>query len=126
MPFMDRVTMGLSLTLILEIWIALMVVFFFGFWLGRVMARWKLIRGPMTGKESMIGKIGVIVRNQKSYTEARVDSQLWRVKSVKPESLNPGTEVRITDIEGNSLIVESIHPEDTSAGLANTGSPEKV
>ncbi|MCL4438390.1 MAG: NfeD family protein [Candidatus Thermoplasmatota archaeon] len=118
--------MGLSLTTVLELWIAVMVAFAFGFWLGRLMARWKLIRGPMTGKESMIGKIGVIVRNQKSYTEARVDSQLWRVKSVKPESLNPGTEVRITDIEGNSLIVESIHPEDTSAGLANTGSPEKV
>jgi membrane protein implicated in regulation of membrane protease activity len=119
------IIMGLSLTTILELWIAIMVAFAFGFWLGRLMARWKLIKGPMTGKESMIGKVGVIVRNQKSYTEARVDSQLWRVRSVKTDSLNPGTEVRITDIEGNNLIVEPIHHVGSSEGEIITGSPEK-
>ena len=118
--------MGLPLTTILELWIAIMVAFAFGFWLGRLMARWKFIKGPMTGKESMIGKVGVIVRNQKSYTEARVDSQLWRVRSVKSDSLNPGTEVRITDIEGNNLIVEPVHPEDNSGQAIKTATPENV
>ncbi|MCL4341180.1 MAG: hypothetical protein M1431_03685 [Candidatus Thermoplasmatota archaeon] len=119
---MDRVTMGLSLTLILEIWIALMVVFFFGFWLGRVMARWKLIKGPMTGKESMIGKIGVVVRNQKSYVEARFDSQLWKIVSDNDDLLLPGTQVKIADIDGNSLRVTLLSSEKSDGALSNSGS----
>lgn len=116
MPFVNRDAMGLSLTLILEIWIALMLVFFFGFWLGRVMARWKLIKGPMTGKEAMIGKIGVVVRNQKSYVEARFDSQLWKVVSDNDALLLPGTQVRITDIDGNSLRV-TLFPSEMPDGV---------
>ena len=107
--------MPLSLTLILEIWIALMLVFFFGFWLGRVMARWKLIKGPMTGKEAMIGKIGVVVRNQKSYVEARFDSQLWKVTAENEDQLTPGTQVKITNIDGNTLQVALLTSEKSDS-----------
>ena len=109
-----------SLTIILEFWIAIMLTFAFGFWLGRVMARWKLIKGPMTGKEAMIGKIGVIVRNQKSYIEARVDTQLWRIDSDQSDIFEPGVEVRIMDINGNRLIVEPI----SANGVTDISKPE--
>ena len=119
--------MGLSLTLILEIWIALMLVFSFGFWLGRLMARWKLIRGPMTGKESMIGKIGVIVRNQKSYVEARFDSQLWKVVSDDSNQLVPGSQVKIIDIQGNALRVTLLPMDkpETGTDASKSASPSR-
>ena len=81
---------------------------------GIAAAAMKVRRRPVsTGREQMIGSVGVVVDSADAEAWARVHSELWRVRSSEP--LQQGQAVRVTGKEGLVLTVVPSHRETRAA-----------
>jgi membrane-bound serine protease (ClpP class) len=61
-------------------------------------------RTVVTGPEEMIGSRGRVIEWSGHDGRVRVHGEIWRAHAAR--SLNPGRQVRITDIDGLTLVVE--------------------
>ena len=68
-------------------------------------------RPVVSGREQLIGSVGVVLDEPGEETWARVHSELWRVRSRTP--IRSGQPVRVTGKDGLLLIVEPITEGDT-------------
>ena len=62
-------------------------------------------RSPFTGKESLVGKAGVAVKDLSPCGEIRVEGFIWKA-CTKGDKIKKGEEVVVVSYEGLSLIVE--------------------
>jgi membrane-bound serine protease (ClpP class) len=60
-----------------------------------------------TGKEALIGSVGLAVNDLKPNGEIRVMGEFWRAK-VKGMWINKGEKVEVVDMEGMSLVVKPV------------------
>jgi membrane-bound serine protease (ClpP class) len=68
---------------------------------------WNVVVGPpQTGKEALIGKIGVVYTDMDSSGIVRVDNELWQAETVIP--LKKGEKVKVKSINGLFLEVEPV------------------
>jgi membrane-bound serine protease (ClpP class) len=67
-----------------------------------------LRRKPVTGKESLVGKIGIVYSDISPEGEVTVDAITWKARLAKPESgsLRKGDSVIVRRVEGLTLFVD--------------------
>ena len=71
-------------------------------------------RPVVSGSEELIGCTGEVLEAIEKYGRVRVHSESWQAKSQVP--ILPGQKVRVTGIEGLTLIVE---PENSATGVSS-------
>ena len=72
---------------------------------------WNVIVGPpQTGKEALIGKIGVVYTDMDSSGIVRVDNELWQAETVIP--LKKGEKVKVKSTNGLFIKVEPVDVPD--------------
>jgi len=64
-------------------------------------------RPVVSGREQLIGSVGVMLDDSDTEGWARVHSEQWRVRSTEP--VKQGTQVRVTGKDGLVLAVTPIH-----------------
>ena len=64
-------------TFIITVFLVAILTFFFGAWLGRFLVRYPFGRGPVTGKESMVGRYAIVTAVKEDEYEVSLDSQIW-------------------------------------------------
>ncbi len=104
--FRFMVSQEVAIELILDA----IVFFFIGAWFSRFYLRHPFRRKPVTGRDAMIGKTGIVVNLTKNkFYEVSVDSQIWRALPLQnDEHFQKGDEVIIKDVRSLVLYVEKI------------------
>lgn len=64
------------------------------------------MRPRQTGGEAMVGLPGEVTKWQGQSGQIRVRGELWKARSASGKQLEPGTSVRVTRMQGLTLIVE--------------------
>lgn len=87
--------------------IALVAVlsFFLGAVFYRIMVRYPFGKGPVTGREALIGLYGTVTSVKDRGATVRVDSQYWRAKT-RGEMIRIGDRVVVDGVENLTLIVK--------------------
>ena len=57
----------------------------------------------------MLGLAGEVISWNKEEGKARIRGEIWKVKSDSSQPISPGTQVRVTGVDGLTLFVQ----EDT-------------
>lgn len=83
-----------------------LVSFFFGAMFYRIMVRYPFGQKPITGKESLIGKRGVVYSMDGRRLSVRVDSLYWNAKLIGDHAVKIGDIVLVKNVENLTLIVE--------------------
>ena len=65
----------------------------------------------VSGREHLLGATGVVLDTGTAQTFARIEGEMWQVRSATP--LAPGERVRVTGIDGLVLTVEPVQPKAT-------------
>ncbi len=90
------------------LFILIAIVFFFlGAWFYRFVLWYPRGRKSVTGAKSLVGKNGTVVRDNGTILVVRVDGVNWNAKYNGNERPSVGSVVRIKDVNGLNLIVES-------------------
>ncbi|AAT44092.1 NfeD family protein [Picrophilus oshimae] len=94
----------------IELILDAVVFFFIGAWFSRFYLRHPFRRKPVTGKDAMIGKTGIVVNITKNnFYEVSVDSEIWRALPLeKNDKFQKGDEVIIKDIRSLVLYIQKI------------------
>ncbi len=100
--------LGLALFIILPWWLALPLnvplwaIALLGYWKGWQAQR----RPPVTGRRAMIGGWAEVVRVESGEALVHYQGELWR--AISPQSLHPGEQVMIEDVERLTLHVRPL------------------
>ena len=92
-------------TFIITVFLVAILTFFFGAWLGRFLVRYPFGRGPVTGKESMIGRYAIVTSVKEDEYEVSLDSQIWSALPAENLKFSPGEKVKVIGIKGLKLII---------------------
>ncbi len=68
-------------------------------------------RPVVTGEKGMIGMQGRVALSHEGLAYAEVGGERWRISSSQP--LSPGDPIRVTGVDGLTLIVEPVFPTDS-------------
>ncbi len=98
---------GISLPLIITV--ALVSGAFFFLAVSLAARAWK--RPVVSGREEMIGSVGEAIRGFRRKGRIRIHGEIWQVKSGIP--IRTGEKVRVTGLDGLTLMVEPKHTEET-------------
>jgi membrane protein implicated in regulation of membrane protease activity len=79
-------------------------------WGLRLARRWR----PKTGPETMVGETAEVVVPCRPSGQVRVHGELWEARCAAGADI--GEDVRITALEGLTLVVEPVHAASTSPG----------
>ncbi len=97
---------------IFEFYLYLAIALIGGFWLGawvqRLFVWYPFGSGPLTGRESMVGKIATVAFVKPNYFEVVYDSRIWKATSLEGVPVQKDEKVVIRDVHSNTLIVEPI------------------
>jgi membrane-bound serine protease (ClpP class) len=98
------ITLGVSLEVAVVLAIILLVIAGIAAWLfyAGIKAQYKSVK---TGKEALIGAIGVAVTDLKPKGEVRVQGEFWQAIT-KGEPVNNGQTVEVVCLEGMFLVVK--------------------
>ena len=69
-----------------------------------------IVKQPEVGREALIGRIGIAYTDIDVYGLIRIDNELWKAETLYP--VKKGEKVRITDMNGLSLLVESVTTDE--------------
>ena len=59
---------------------------------------------PFTGREGIIGNIGIVVKNLNPIGQVKIHGEIWKARSIKG-NINKDEKVRVVDVDGLELIV---------------------
>jgi len=96
---------GLSLQVILPTVVAVSAFILLGLYL----VTRAQVRPKKTGYQGMLGLGGEVISWNKEEGKARIRGEIWKVKSDSNQPISPGTQVRVTGVDGLTLFVQ----EDT-------------
>ena len=72
---------------------------------------WNILdKQPEVGREALIGRTGIAYTDIDLYGLIRIDNELWKAETSIP--VKKGEKVRITDMNGLSLLVESVTTDE--------------
>ncbi|WP_244147425.1 NfeD family protein [Desulfovermiculus halophilus] len=63
------------------------------------------VRPRQTGSQGMLGLSGQVTSWETEGGKARIRGEIWKVRTHDGSQLNPGTQVRVTDVDGLTLTV---------------------
>ena len=92
-------------TFLITILLVAVLTFFFGAWLGRFLVRYPFGRGPVTGKESMVGRYAIVTQVKEGEYEVSLDSQIWSALPSENSKFDQGEKVKVIGIKGLKLII---------------------
>ncbi len=61
-----------------------------------------------TGKEAIVGKMGIVIEDLKPEGLVRIDGEIWKAISAKGDHIKKGERVRVVDIKNLTLYVEKV------------------
>ncbi len=102
---------------VLALYITLAVVggFALGLWVERLFVWYPFGLKPLTGRESMLGKIAVVTLVKPTYMEVKFDSQIWKAKFIGGSPPDIGETVQIREVISNTLVVAVPEQKSTSS-----------
>ncbi|OWP57033.1 MAG: hypothetical protein B2I17_02370 [Thermoplasmatales archaeon B_DKE] len=92
-------------TFFITVIIVAIITFFVGAWLGRFLVRYPFGRGPVTGKESIVGRYAIVTLVKEDEYEVSVDSQKWAAIPSENAKFEQDEKVKIIGIKGLKLII---------------------
>lgn len=94
-------------TLLLYSLIMLLVGGAVGGWITRLLLRYPFGRGPLTGKDAMVGKNATVVGKKNGILRVSINSQVWSAEADDYEEVEVGERVTVISVENLTLHVQS-------------------
>lgn len=88
--------------------ILLLVGFAVGAWVTRILMRYPFGRGPLTGKDAMVGKLATVVGKKNGILRVAINSQVWNAESEDFDSIESGDRVSVTSVDNLTLRVKAL------------------
>lgn len=80
----------------------------FGAWITRLLMRYPFGRGPLTGKDSMVGKPGTVVGKKNRILRIAINSQVWNAESDDYDTIEAGDRVTVVSVDNLTLHVKRL------------------
>ncbi|MHB8361501.1 MAG: NfeD family protein [Thermoplasmataceae archaeon] len=74
--------------------------FFFGVWFYRLLIWYPRGGRVFTGAKSMIGKTGIVIKNDPTYSIVKIDGQTWRAQFLDNQEYNVSDTVVVKSVSG--------------------------
>ncbi|MCW6170517.1 MAG: NfeD family protein [Thermoplasmatales archaeon] len=85
----------------------IIIGFLVGAWITRLLLRYPFGRHPVTGKETLIGMRGVVVRSTDDLMEVKLNNkQIWRAMSADGHKISTGTDVMVKNVDNLTVVIE--------------------
>ncbi|MCL5989238.1 MAG: NfeD family protein [Candidatus Thermoplasmatota archaeon] len=87
----------------------IIIGFLVGAWITRLLLRYPFGRHPVTGKETLIGMRGVVVRSTDDLIEVKLSNkQIWRAMSVDGHKISTGTDIIVKNVDNLTVVIEEV------------------
>ena len=95
-----------------------------GAWVTRLLMRYPFGRGPLTGKDSYVGKKALVVARKSGMLRVAINSQVWNAECTDIDSIKAGDYVMVMGVDNLTLKVEKMgRPENQVPGEAMPRGP---